>query len=82
MANKPNKMFNLISKEMQSKRKMSWHSPLIKVIKIKMMIHCFGKHMRKMNFYIPLVGQNDSRIFPESNVEILLYTSVHVCMYL
>ena len=47
-----------------------------------MIIHCFGKHMRKMNFYIPLVGQNDSRIFPESNVEILLYTSVHVCMYL
>lgn len=36
MANKPNKIFNVISKEMQIKRKMSSHSPLIKVIKIKM----------------------------------------------
>lgn len=36
MANKPNKIFNVISKEMQIKRKMSQHSPLIKVIKIKM----------------------------------------------
>lgn len=49
------------------------------------MICCFGKHMRKMNFYILLVGQKDSRIFPESNVEICVkykctcvYVSVNI----